>query len=145
MRLWKSVETGRRLSFVETHPYRWTITPFFQILRLSSRLVGLNYHPDLNRWIIEATRKALKKAIQEKLDNKLRNFSLYKTSQLAKAHDVERQSLRDCPCSYYQKKQRGLVRTNDISVFRLRKPFLSSFMLQSLTLVFLLSLLIRSL
>jgi hypothetical protein len=124
--------------------HRWTITLFFQIFRLSSRLVALNY-PGLNRWIIEATRKALKKVIQEKVDNKLRNFSLYKTSQSVKAPDVERQSLRDCPCSYYQKKQRGLVRTNDIGVFRLRKPFLSSFLLQSLTLVFCLSLLIRSL
>jgi len=112
----------------------YTITFVFQIFRFLSWLITFNFRV-YNNWIIERNKISLNTFIQKKLNNQLRNFSLFKNYESDK-NSVEAKSLKDCPCGYYQKKHEGIIKTNDIGIFRLRKPLSFSFVLQILFFIF---------
>jgi hypothetical protein len=120
----------------------YTITFVFQIFRFFSWLITFNFRV-YNNWIIERNKISLNNFIQKKLNNQLRNFSLFKNYESDK-NSVEVKSLKDCPCGYYQKKHGGIIKTNDIGIFRLRKPISFSFVLQILFFIFFLFFLINS-
>jgi len=92
--------------------------------------------------MIQRNKILLNKLIQKKLNNQLRNFSLFKKYE-SNNDIVGAKSLKDCPCGYYQKKHEGIIKTNDIGIFKLTKPILFTFVLQIIFLIFCIFLLIR--
>ena len=97
----------------------YTLKIYFQIFRFHSWLVGLDCQR-LNQWIIQTHRIGLPKTLRKILNNQLRNFALHKTYEsMIKTGGLT--SLKDCPCGYYQKQYEGIVKTNDLGIFRLGK------------------------
>jgi hypothetical protein len=121
--------------------HRYTITFWLQTIRLFSWLIALNFQ-NFNNWIIKHNKIVLNNLIRKKLNNQLRNFSLFKNYESDNT-TVATKSLKDCPCGYYQKKHRGIIKTNDIGIFRLRKPISFTFILQIIFFIFCFFLLFR--
>lgn len=116
-----------------------TIYIWFKVCRMYVWLISLNIQI-FNNWIIERNKLILINLIKKKkLNNKLKTFSLIKNY-----NHTERKSLKDCPCGYYQKEHGERIKTNDIDVFRLRKPISWFFLLRILFFILcFLSLLLR--
>jgi hypothetical protein len=88
----------------------------FRIFRLQSWLIALNYRA-FNEWMIKRSKIVLNDFIQQRLNNQLRNFSLFKNNESGHKTN-EAKSLKDCSCGYYQKKHGGEIKTNDIGFLR---------------------------
>jgi hypothetical protein len=117
------------------------INLWLQTFRLFSWIIGLNFRV-LNEYMIQRNKIVLNKLIQKKLNNQLRNFSLFKKYE-SDNNIVGRKSLKNCPCGYYQKKHEGIIKTNDIGIFRLTKPISFSFILRIIFFIFCFFMLIR--
>jgi hypothetical protein len=106
--------------------HRYTIDFVFQMFRILSRLIKLN-NRSFNTWISKRNKQKLNKLIH----SRLRNFSLFKTYK-SNSNTIETKSVKECPCRYYQKKNDGIIQTNDIGPFRIS----SNFFLQILCVIF---------
>jgi hypothetical protein len=91
--------------------HRYTIYSVFRMFRFLSWLIKKRI---FNRWIIKNNRRKINKLIH----NHLRNFSLFKTYK-SNSNTIETKSLKECPCGYYQKKNQGIIQTNDIGPFKI--------------------------
>lgn len=88
--------------------------------------------PSVNEWIMERSRRLLCFLVYTGLNDQLCNFALFKSYQTS-IKVTEFVPLKDCCCSYYQKKSNGLFKTKDIGLFQVdRLTPLSGFLQQSL-------------
>jgi hypothetical protein len=107
--------------------HSYTIYFIFQKLRFLSWLISFNFKL-FNQWIIKRNKIALNNLIHHKLNNELRNFSLFKSYESTK-NLGQRKSLKDCSCQYYQKKHQRITKTNDFGLFRFKRATSITFIL----------------
>ena len=107
--------------------HRGFIEFIFRAFRIYGWIVGLNL-PMIHRRLIVYRRRRLKYDVRKALKNRLRNFALFRNETSVHQTNV------NCPCGYIEKQDQGIVKTNDLFIFRFKQ---SSFNFVAIFLLFL--------